>query len=476
MFRLLERYIVQQLSQSGLPQQQIRALTSVSERTQRRINKQALVTDTDEANFRKFRSVGRPSTAEAFEQAVWAILCETRKPEDGAVKSIEIFTRLRREHGYQGGKTAVYELIRKLRPPTARVPVVRFEGLPGEFSQHDFGQRKVTFADGTTTVVHFFASRLKYSRLVDVQIVPNEQLETVVRSLLRAFERFGGMPLRCVFDNPKPMVTEHKKLPDGELKLVWNPRFAGFAIDCGFIPEACFPHRPNQKGSVENLVGFVKGNFFTGRTFQNIRDLTRQLEEWILHVNQERVCDATGEIPVVRLRREALRACPHKAQSYPFKLSAVVRPTARVVLNRIEYSVPAEHIGQEVTLHLEETTVCIYAGNRFLARHPRFPENGRSSVLRDHAEELFVFRRGKPYAMRQLLLDLDGSMEPYLTELVHRRPNGWQADVEQIYRLYERIGRSDLLAAVALAVEQHCFGGEYLVAIAEEVKCAGGIW
>ena len=38
-------------------------------------------------------------------------------------------------------------------------------------------------------------------------------------------------------------------------------------------------------------------------------------------------------------------------------------------------------------------------------------------------------RRGKPYAQRQLLLDLDPLVEPYLTELVHRRPLAWQNDV-----------------------------------------------
>jgi hypothetical protein len=39
---------------------------------------------------------------------------------------------------------------------------VRFEGLPGEFSQHDFGQ-VLEFCTGASQRIHFFASRLKYS-------------------------------------------------------------------------------------------------------------------------------------------------------------------------------------------------------------------------------------------------------------------------------------------------------------------------
>jgi hypothetical protein len=48
---------------------------------------------------------------------------------------------------------------------------VRFEGLPGEFSQHDFGHVDVTFVDGRKKRLHFFASRLKYSRYARVTLV-----------------------------------------------------------------------------------------------------------------------------------------------------------------------------------------------------------------------------------------------------------------------------------------------------------------
>jgi hypothetical protein len=87
--------------------------------------------------------------------------------------------------------------------------------------------------------------------------------------------------------------------------------------------------------------------------------------------------------------------------------------------------------------------------------------------LSDHAQQLFTFKRGKPFAQRQILLDLDPLVEPYLSELVHRRPQTWQPDIEQIYQLYEQIGRADLLAAIALATEARCFGSEYLQAIVQ---------
>ncbi|MEM7348023.1 MAG: IS21 family transposase, partial [Chloroflexota bacterium] len=320
-----------------------------------------------------------------------------------------------------------------------------------------------------TDVVRFFASRLKYSRFVDIQIVDNEQQETVVRSLLKACENFGGVPLMGVFDNMSSAVKSREVEPDGNVKVHWTERFGQVCMDCGLIPLACWPYRPQQKGSVENLVGFVKGNFFCGRQFKDRQDVIEQLQDWVSYVNYERPCDATGEIPHKRLQRESLKPCEHKAETYSFKVSVVVRPTARAHYRGIEYSVPAEAIGQTVTLHLQQTQVEIYQGERLLAEHPRFPDNGKSSVLSKHAEQLFQFRRGKPYAQRQILLDLSESVEPYLTELVHRCPLGWEAHVEQLYQLYERIGRSDFLAAIELATEARSFGSEYIVHIADEL-------
>ena len=280
--------MVQKLRKEGLPQKQVRELTGISKRTTSRIEKEAEVTNGDEKSFRKSRNIGRPSPVEQYEAEIQAWFAEARTLEDGPLKSQEVLARLRAK-GYTGGKSAVYELVRRLRPTKPRAPIVRFEGLPGEFSQHDFGQRRVTFADGHIEIVHFFASRLKYSRFVDVQIVDNEQQETVVRCLLRAYEHFGGIPLMCVFDNMSTVVKSREILEDGKVKVNWTQRFAQFAIECGVIPLACWPYRPQQKGSVENLVGFVKGNFFVGRRFVDREDMNKQLKDWVDYLNTERV-------------------------------------------------------------------------------------------------------------------------------------------------------------------------------------------
>jgi transposase len=163
--------------------------------------------------------------------------------------------------------------------------VVRFEGLPGEFSQHDFGQVDVRFLDGTKKRIHFFASRLKYSRWAEVTIVADEQTETLVRTLVDHFAAIGGIPLLAVFDRPKTVALKWGK--DGQV-TEWNPIFAGVALDLSVGIEICWPSRPEQKGSIENLVGWVKGSFFKQRRFLDDADLRTQLAEWRTAVNTER--------------------------------------------------------------------------------------------------------------------------------------------------------------------------------------------
>jgi transposase len=61
---------------------------------------------------------------------------------------------------------------------------------------------------------------------------------------------------------------------------LWTPALLQLAGEFGFHPQACDPGAGNQKGSVEALVKWVKGNFLPGRTFADDTDLLVQAGEW----------------------------------------------------------------------------------------------------------------------------------------------------------------------------------------------------
>lgn len=177
---MLKRHEVQVLLRAGHGQEEITRLTGVSVRSVRRIADEAVVEQVDDARARAERRVGRPSKVEDFRKLVVDALAEDR-----AMLSVEVLWRARLA-GYTGGKSALYGLVASLRP--TGVPLeTRFEGLPGEFSQHDFGEVDVCFLDGRKRRVHFFISRLKYSRWSQVTLVPDQRAETLVRALVEHF-------------------------------------------------------------------------------------------------------------------------------------------------------------------------------------------------------------------------------------------------------------------------------------------------
>ena len=264
---MLKRHEVEILLKAGHGKTEVARLTGVSLCSVKRIAQEGPVMHVDDAAERAQRQVGRPSTVANFRKPILEILQHT--PE---LASREILRRVR-EAGYEGGKTALYALVASLRPKSAK-PLVRFEGLPGEFSQHDFRQVEVEFIDGSSQRIHFFASRLKYSRFMCVSLVRDEAVESLVRTLAEHLASWGGAPLQCVFDRPKTVALKWRK--NGEV-TEWNPVFAYATLEMGVGVELCWPYRAQQKGSVENLVGFVKSYFFKVRRFHDAEDLRLQL-------------------------------------------------------------------------------------------------------------------------------------------------------------------------------------------------------
>lgn len=453
---MLKRHEVEILLKAGHAKAEVARLSGVSLRSVQRIAKESPVGHVDDAKERAQRQIGRPSTVASFRKQVVEIVQE--KPN---LASLEILRRVK-ESGYEGGKTALYALVASLRPKQVK-PLVRFEGLPGEFSQHDFGQVEVEFRNGASQRIHFFASRLKYSRWVRVSLVADEAVESLVRTLAEHLASWGGRPLLCVFDRPKTIALQWRK--NGEV-TEWNPVFAYATLEMGVGVELCWPYRAQQKGSVENLVGFVKSSFFKVRRFHDGEDLRQQLQAWHGEVNEERPCRATGVIPAVRWAEERPRLRPLKVQpeDLALRIPVYVGPTGTVLHDGHAYSMPPEAISMPGTLYLYGQRVRIVAG-RYEAVHPRKFVEHEGSSLAEHRAALVAAvsgKRGRRYLKRQQLLELGEPAIRYLTEIVHRRPRQWYEDVDRLHAILQSHGPDVLRRAMESGLQEQVFGAFYV--------------
>jgi transposase len=444
----------------------------VSRRTIERIAREAKISSDASGMIRReeeggrARIVGRPRVTEAIRARVHALVLDDPERPPGEI------WRLLKDEGSPLGLSTVYRVLRAVRATVPAALLVRFEGVAGEFAQFDFGDVSMRLTDGSRRAVHFAAYRLKYSRWIHVVIVPNERVEALIRSLLDSFAMSGGVPLRVVFDNPKTVVLRHE-----EGRPVWNPVLAPVAIDYGFTIELCTPRQPQQKGAVENLVGFVKRAFFRARRFTDLTtDVPRQLSEWLVEVNTTRPNRATKEIPALRLAAEQTRMKPLAVapNEYGLRVAVTVGPTAMVTHGAIRYAMPAGACGLPATLWLyPERVKIVTAGSRHEAVHPRFPAHGTVSYLPgQRAAQLAAVAgaRKRLYFMRERILELGPVGEGYLTELIHQRPHTWKGDVERLFALLEELGDAAFRLVLQRALFQRLIGAEYVVRLAARIS------
>ena len=130
------------------------------------------------------------------------------------------------------------------------------------------------------------------------RFVAQQDLATVLRCHVAAFEALGGVPEQILYDRMKTAVLGEVD----ERGIVYNAKLLALAAHYGFLPKACRPYRAKTKGKVERPFRYVREDFFLARTFRNLDDLNAQFGQWLDQVANRRLHATTG-----RDRRRALR-------------------------------------------------------------------------------------------------------------------------------------------------------------------------
>ena len=201
------------------------------------------------------RSVGRPSKLAPF----MGFLRErvVAYPDLSAAR----LTREVRELGYAGAYTAVKRFLAAIRPENGPKPYeVRFETPPGVQAQVDFARFVVEFTDdpGTSRVVWLFSLVLGHSRFLFARYVLHQDLQTLLRCHIQAFDAIGGVPIEILYDRMKTAVTGE----DDQGHIAYNRSLLALAQHYRFQPRACRPYRAKTKGKVERPFSYIRQDFF----------------------------------------------------------------------------------------------------------------------------------------------------------------------------------------------------------------------
>ena len=124
-------------------------------------------------------------------------------------------------------------------------------------AQVDFGEILVVRHKGAEEKWHELVVSFPWSNAGFVQLCQYETKECLIEALMRIFYFIGGVPLRILFDNMSSAVVHIEAY--GERQL--TEMFMRFAMHHRFKAEFCNPDSPQEKGNVENKVGYLRRNY-----------------------------------------------------------------------------------------------------------------------------------------------------------------------------------------------------------------------
>ncbi len=306
-----------------------------------------------------------------------------------------------RAQGYRGGLTLLREFVRPLKQEFVRRVTERFETLPGQQAQIDWGECGSIEVGGERRTLYVFVMVLGYSRMMYARFTTSSKLPVLLACLVRAFNALG-IPKEILVDNMKQAVEQHD-VTTGTVR--WNKGFLDFAEHHGFLPVASPPYWPRVKGKVERGVGYLKTSFLEGRTFTDLEDLNRQLAVWLDTVANVRIHGTTGQRPIDRHALELAHLRPLAAvPAYdvrPVELRTVPSDS-HISYGGVRYSVDPIAVGGTVVVRSEGGAVgdafSVYFGAHLVACHRRRPSGSPRVTLPEHAAQIRRLTRGSAEA------------------------------------------------------------------------------
>jgi transposase len=377
--------------------------------------------------------------------------------EDPEVKAPVLLQRIEKE-GFDGKITILRDYLRDLRGQQRfAIPFIRFESPPGKQMQIDWGHFGSLAYGDTMRKLYALAVIECYSRAAYVEFTHSQNQQCLHQAILNAFAYFGGSAEEMVVDNMVTAVIERK----GSL-LRFNDAFLDFLRIFHITPIACNVASPHEKGKIENVIKYLRQNFWPLRTFTDLFDVNRQARHWLDTVANVRIHQTTRKRPLDRLTELRLRPLPDVLPDCRQTERLKVYNDFAVRFDGNVYTAPPWAIGKKVTLKADPATVTLYYQEKKIAVHNRCWQRAERIETPSHKEQVKKLRR-------KLWLDKDiaafSSLGPeavaYLEALARAR-QPIKKDVSKLLCLKDDYGAVSVIYAIKKALIHNAIGADYI--------------
>ena len=360
-----------------------------------------------------------------------------------------IFVRLCEEFGYEGGYTAVKEVVRAWKVSRKEV-FLPLSHPPGE-GQVDFGFADIYVGDELVQAA-LFVMTLPYSDALYMQAFPRECTESFQEGHRRAFEFFGAVPHRISYDNTKITISKFVDTRDRKL----THEFQRLKSHYLFASHFCLVRRPNEKGHVERLLDFARSNFLVPiprvKSFGELNELLQQR----CTEDLERTLRGKPKCKAELLLEEcsAMLSLPQDPFEARRTTEAGANSLSLVRFDDNSYSVPVKYAHRKITIAATVDEVRLSFEDQLIAKHAR--HWGRQQYIFDPVHYLALLER-KPGGLDYAKPLADWKLPPCFDTLrrrLERTPDGLGTrEFIRVLRLLEHCSVRELADAVDYALD-----------------------
>lgn len=297
-------------------------------------------------------------------------------------KAKKIFEELTSRGIYKGSKRRMQELVNDVRRRQTQINPKSF--LPLEFAlgtvgQVDHGEAECIIEDIRRTF-YLFVLSVPGTVLRYCQLFATKAQEAWGEFHERAFQFFKGRFLRLIYDNDTVLIKFEDK----------NPSMTNFALHLiehyEFESNFCNPASGNEKGAVENAVGFCRRNYLNGcPVFTNLQQVNMYLENEC-HKEITNGVHYKNEKPLAIIKEEIEKILmpllpPRKWRRWEQRR---VNSYQLIEVDNHCYSVPEKFLLAYLRVGIGAFTIEIFSDEEFIVEHERKFVPGADSLLLDH--------------------------------------------------------------------------------------------
>lgn len=292
-----------------------------------------------------------------------------------------IYHRLVEELGFTGSESSVRSLVHDMRSErhTSQVFVpLRF--APADALQIDWGEATV-YLCGEKEKVNLFCARLCHSCAPYVIAYKRQNLESFLDAIIHTLQYFGGVPRRLIFDNARVAVKS-----GFGAHAAAQEDYSQLAAHYGFEPVFCNPSSGNEKGLVENLVGYIRRNVCVPLPRVNSLDElnAKLMEKCTRYLNHQIEGRSRKVGEMLEEEQAALRPLPRYTPDVAKKTYPRVGRYSTILFDTNHYSVPCRYRGKTTTVKAYPNHVEIWIDGTMVARHDRLFGRREESLDLEH--------------------------------------------------------------------------------------------